>query len=169
MTPKPNQVRQWIEAWNAHLGDRATPKGLIDAITRKKLGEATELMDKIKREFQQPVICVEEVKSRFINVDVKVDVNCKTQYVFGRPQSLFQASSESGFYSAGSRSSIASSGVYQVLPSQDSTLSIVIEDDDESTTAPPPALPPRPTPGKIKITTQDSPQVSPLQALPLPS
>ena len=46
------QIRQWVKSWNAHLGVRATPKTLVDAITRKGLAEATALKDQIKREFQ---------------------------------------------------------------------------------------------------------------------
>ena len=46
------QIRQWVKSWNAHLGEKATPKTLVDAITRKGLAEATALKDQIKREFQ---------------------------------------------------------------------------------------------------------------------
>merc|ERR1711971_108810 len=31
------QIRQWVESWNAHLGDRATPIALVDAVNRKRL------------------------------------------------------------------------------------------------------------------------------------
>ena len=43
---------QWVGTWNAHLGDRATPGKLIDAIIKKSLAEATQLKDQIKREFK---------------------------------------------------------------------------------------------------------------------
>ena len=46
------QVRYWVRSWQSHLGDRATPKALVDVIVRRKLGwGATKLKDKIKREF----------------------------------------------------------------------------------------------------------------------
>ena len=48
----PNQIRQWVGSWKAHLGDRATPQVLVDVITRKGLSPATELKDQIQREFQ---------------------------------------------------------------------------------------------------------------------
>ena len=48
----PNQIRQWVRSWSSHLGDRATPKDLVDVITRKGLSEATKLKDQIKSEFQ---------------------------------------------------------------------------------------------------------------------
>ena len=46
------QIRQWVKSWNAHLGDIATPKTLVDAITRKGVTEATALKHQIVREFQ---------------------------------------------------------------------------------------------------------------------
>ena len=45
------KVRQWVRSWKAHLGKEATPKALVDAIVKKKVGEANNLKDKIKTEF----------------------------------------------------------------------------------------------------------------------
>ena len=45
------QVRQWVNMWHSHLGVKATPKNLVEVIT-KKVGGATMLKDKIKKEFQ---------------------------------------------------------------------------------------------------------------------
>jgi len=45
------QVRQWVASWHAHLGDRATPGHLVNAITKKGLAEATQLRDQVIREF----------------------------------------------------------------------------------------------------------------------
>ena len=46
------QVRQWVNLWHSHLGDEATPKALVDVISRKKVGGATKMRDEIKKEFQ---------------------------------------------------------------------------------------------------------------------
>ena len=47
----PNQIRQWVSSWNAHLGDQATPQALVDLITKKGVTQATQLKDELKREF----------------------------------------------------------------------------------------------------------------------
>ena len=38
--------------WYSHLGDEATPKALVDVISKKKVGGATMMRDEIKKEFQ---------------------------------------------------------------------------------------------------------------------
>ena len=46
------QVRQWVSYWHSHLGDRATPKALVDVIkTSKTLGRANKLKDDIVTQF----------------------------------------------------------------------------------------------------------------------
>ena len=45
------QVRYWVENWNAHLGDRATPGNLVSTIKLKRLTQATLLKDQINGEF----------------------------------------------------------------------------------------------------------------------
>ena len=40
-----------MKSWKSHLGRQATPKALVDAIVKKKVGQATSLKDKIKTEF----------------------------------------------------------------------------------------------------------------------
>ena len=42
-----------MKSWQSHLGDRATPKDLVDVIVKKKeeLPNATELKDQIKKVF----------------------------------------------------------------------------------------------------------------------
>ena len=45
------KVRQWVESWKSHLGKKATPKALVDAIVNKKVGEANNLKDKVETEF----------------------------------------------------------------------------------------------------------------------
>ena len=46
------QVRQWVNMWYSHLGDEATPKALVDVISKKKVEGATMMRDEIKKEFQ---------------------------------------------------------------------------------------------------------------------
>ena len=46
------QVRQWVNMWYSHLGDEATPKALVEVITRKKVIGATKLKDQINKKFQ---------------------------------------------------------------------------------------------------------------------
>ena len=48
----PDQIRQWVRSWHAHLGDRATPRVLVDAIVKNRLAAATKLKDQIEREFE---------------------------------------------------------------------------------------------------------------------
>ena len=48
----PDQIRQWVRSWHAHLGERATPSAIVDAIIKKRLAAATQLKDQIKREFE---------------------------------------------------------------------------------------------------------------------
>ena len=62
----PNQIRQWVDSWYAHFGDRATPKALVGVITRKKLTQATELKDKIER-FQLLAPCEDKVHRTIIH------------------------------------------------------------------------------------------------------
>ena len=47
------QADQWVESWQQHLVDRATPKDLVDVILTKKktLGKAKKLKDEIIKEF----------------------------------------------------------------------------------------------------------------------
>ena len=51
LKPIPHQIRQWVGKWNSHLGDGATPKALVAAITNKRLEEATELKNNIEKKF----------------------------------------------------------------------------------------------------------------------
>ena len=46
------QVRQWVNMWQSHLGMKATPKALVEVITKKKVRGATKLKDHINKEFQ---------------------------------------------------------------------------------------------------------------------
>ena len=46
------QVRQWVNMWHSHLGMKATPKALVEVITKKKVRGATKLKDHINKEFQ---------------------------------------------------------------------------------------------------------------------
>ena len=41
-----------MDSWKAHLGDKATPKALVDIITKKELTQANNLRDQIKKEFK---------------------------------------------------------------------------------------------------------------------
>ena len=47
------QAGQWVESWQQHLVDRATPKDLVDVIVTKKrtLGKAKKLKDEIIKKF----------------------------------------------------------------------------------------------------------------------
>ena len=40
-----------MRSWKAHLGRQATPKALVEVITKKEVKEATSLKDQIKKEF----------------------------------------------------------------------------------------------------------------------
>ena len=47
------QARQWVETWQQHLVDRATPKDLVDIIVTKNqaLRKAEKLKDEIMKKF----------------------------------------------------------------------------------------------------------------------
>ena len=47
------QAGQWVESWQQHLVDRATPKDLIDVIVTKKktMGKAKKLKEEIIKKF----------------------------------------------------------------------------------------------------------------------
>ena len=47
------QAGQWVESWQQHLVDRATPNDLIDVIVTKKktLGKAKKLKEEIIKKF----------------------------------------------------------------------------------------------------------------------
>ena len=47
------QADQWVESWQQHLVDRATPKDLIDVIVTKKktMGKAKKLKEEIIKKF----------------------------------------------------------------------------------------------------------------------
>ena len=45
------QARYWVRSWQSYLGDRATPKDLVHVIVKKEVGNATELKDHIKKQF----------------------------------------------------------------------------------------------------------------------
>ena len=47
------QADQWVSGWRQHLGDRATPKDLVDAIVGniETLGKAKKLKEEIINEF----------------------------------------------------------------------------------------------------------------------
>ena len=47
------QADQWVSGWRQHLGDRATPKDLVDAIVGniETLGKAKKLKEEIIKEF----------------------------------------------------------------------------------------------------------------------
>ena len=47
------QAGQWVESWQQHLVDRATPKDLVDVIVAKKktLGKAKKLEEEIIKKF----------------------------------------------------------------------------------------------------------------------
>ena len=40
-----------MKSWQSYLGSEATPRALVDAIVRRKVGQANNLKDKIKKEF----------------------------------------------------------------------------------------------------------------------
>ena len=44
-------MREWVRMWQKRLGDKATPKELVDTIDKKKVNAATKLKDQIKRKF----------------------------------------------------------------------------------------------------------------------
>ena len=43
--------RHWVEMWQSHLGNEATPKALVEKINKKNVVEAKNLKDIIKEEF----------------------------------------------------------------------------------------------------------------------
>ena len=45
------QADQWVESWQQHLVDRATPKDLVDIIVTKRKRKAKKLKDEIVKNF----------------------------------------------------------------------------------------------------------------------